>query len=220
MKLKIGILMLFCIVSNNNLFSQDTSIYKQAKAAMFSNYYVFYKKDSSDNFGTFKQKCGTDDMGKFYGQGKFKENKRKIYLYFDTIKKDQFYMESNYSSNHKDTVYIYWSDVFWENKKSEFYIRYSDTTISLAKFHSNKLNKCIKLSVNEIKDIRFSLYSSDNSKFWDFKLNDSLNEINIYDTSFRGVFVKKKEVLKKNQKGFITIGLWTRNKKTQFVKSK
>lgn len=61
---------------------QDTSTYCQMNSMLFSNCYIFIRKDSLDKLGEFTQKILTDDLQSWYGTGSFKETRRKIKLTF------------------------------------------------------------------------------------------------------------------------------------------
>jgi hypothetical protein len=66
------ILSLFCFLSK----AQDSTIYYQKDAAMFSNKYIFY----SD--GTFKHFYTTDDVQLWYGHGEYFDKGKYRTLYF------------------------------------------------------------------------------------------------------------------------------------------
>lgn len=116
------------------LFAQDTTIYRQANASLFSNNYTFIKKSKSDKFGTFIQCSRTDDMQYWYGEGKFTETNKKYFLTFDTT---NYYnrIETIASTSHSDTLYIKWFD--WRGEQQEWFsIRFQDTINNKNIYHT------------------------------------------------------------------------------------
>ena len=98
------------------LFAQETTIYRQANASLFSNNYTFIKKNKSDKFGTFIQFSRTDDMQYWYGEGIFTETNKKYFLTFDTTNNHNR-VETISSTGHSDTLYIKWFD--WRGEQQE-----------------------------------------------------------------------------------------------------
>lgn len=201
------------------LFAQDTTIYRQANASLFSNNYTFIKKNKSDKFGTFIQFSRTDDMQYWYGEGIFTETNKKYFLTFDTT---NYYnhIETVASTGHSDTLYIKWFD--WRGEQHEWFsIRFADTINYKNIYHADFLIGFVKIPKNELTSKHLSLYSfGGNRNVFDFSVSDSINEINIFvnDQMLMHTFDKKTETLKKNVKGFTTIGMFTNEKSTQFVK--
>lgn len=80
----------------------------------------------------------------------------------------------------------------------------------------------VKIPKNELTSNHLSLYPfGGNRNNFDFSVSDSTDEINIFanDQIRMHTFDKKTETLKKNAKGFTTIGMFIKEKSTQFVKS-
>ena len=208
---------LFWTVSGQ-LFGQDTTIYSQESASMFSNNYTFIKKNKSDNFGTFIQYSGTDDMQHWYGRGVFTETNKKYFLTFDTTNNHNR-IETVSSTGHSDTLYIKWFD--WSGEQQEWFsIRFADTAKNKNIYRADFLIGFVKIPKKELRSKNLSLYAfGSNRNIFDFLVADNIDEINIFvnDSVFMHTFDKKKETLKKNGKGFTTIGMWTKEKPTQFV---
>ena len=201
------------------LFGQDTTVYTQANASMFWNNYTFIKVSKTDNHGAFNQSAGTDDGQYWYGQGKFEENKQKIFLTFDTTRCNPR-PETSKNENHSDTLYIKWFDC-WGDQQEWFSVRYTDTTVSKSIYQSNLLTGVMKIPKAELKDKKLSLYKfSGTRKVIDFEIPYETNEVNIFanDTFAMHTFDKSKEKLSKTANGFTTEGMWTKGKRTLFVK--
>lgn len=201
------------------LFAQDTTIYRQANASMFSNNYTFIKKNKSDKFGTFIQYSGTDDMQYWYGEGVFTETNQKYFLTFDTTN-NYNRIETVSSTGHSDTLYIKWFD--WRGEQQEWFsIRFQDTINHNDIYQSDFIIGFVKIPKNELTNKHLALYPfGGNRNIFDFYVSDKINEINIFvnDQMRMHTFDKKTEILKKNAKGFTTIGMFTKEKLTQFVK--
>lgn len=201
------------------LFAQDTTIYRQANASMFSNNYTFIKKNKSDKFGTFIQYSGTDDMQYWYGEGVFTETNQKYFLTFDTTHNHNR-IETVASTGKSDTLYIKWFD--WRGEQQEWFsIRFQDTINNKNIYHADFLTGIVKIPKNELTSKHLSLYPfGGNRNIFDFYVSDSIDEINIFvnDRMRMHTFDKKTEILKKNAKGFTTIGMFTKEKSTQFIK--
>ena len=215
---KAYILFTILFLTFGQLFGQDTTIYKQANASMFSNNYTFIKKNKSDNAGAFIQYVRTDDGQYWYGQGVFIETKQKIFLTFDTTNNHNR-IETVSNSVHADTLYIKWFD-WWGNQQEWFSIRFADTTKDKHIYRAGVLTGFVKIPRKDLTSKNLSLYPfrSDRNIF-NFYVPDSVNEVNLFANVpvLMHTFDKTKEILKKNKKGFITIGLWTKEKRTQFV---
>lgn len=200
------------------LFGQDTTIYLQENASMFSNNYIFIKKNKSDNFGTFIQYSGTDDMQYWYGEGVFTETNQKYFLTYDTTN-NYNRIETVASTDHSDTLYIKWFD--WRGEQQEWFsIRFQDTINHNDIYQSDFIIGFVKIPKNELTNKHLALYPfGGNRNIFDFYVSDSINEINIFvnDQMLMHTFDKKTEILKKNAKGFTTIGMFTKEKLTQFV---
>lgn len=206
---------------SGHLLGQDTTIYRQASASMFSNNYTFIKKKKSDISGTFFQYSGTDDMQYWYGQGVFIETNKKYFLTFDTTNNHNR-VETFSSTGHSDTVYFKWFDWFGVQQKW-FSIRYTDTSKNKNIYPADPLSGFVKIPKSELKSKRLSLFPfGSNRIIFDFFISENIDEISIYvsDLRFMHTHDKKKETLKKNAKGFTTIGMWTKEKPTQFVVQK
>lgn len=201
------------------LFAQETTIYRQANASLFSNNYTFIKKNKSDKFGTFIQFSRTDDMQYWYGEGIFTETNKKYFLTFDTT---NYYnhIETVASTGYSDTLCIKWYD--WRGEQQEWFsIRFADTINYKNIYHADFLIGFVKIPKNELTSKHLSLYSfGGNRNVFDFSVSDSIDEIIIFvnDQMLMHTFDKKTEILKKNAKGFTTIGMFTKEKSTQFVK--
>ncbi|MGO8055567.1 hypothetical protein, partial [Rhizobium leguminosarum] len=68
------------------LKAQDTIRYKQINASLFSNDYIFIKKNRFDKNGSFYRRSATDDGLFWFGEGVFSETNKKIILTYDTSK--------------------------------------------------------------------------------------------------------------------------------------
>lgn len=216
---KLQIIMpILLLTAIGKLIGQDTLIYIQANASMFSNTYTFIKKVNSDNFGRFKQFSKTDDMQYWYGEGTFIEENRKIILSYDTSR-HQNRIETSFEVEHSDTIYIKWFD-WWGEPLKWVNVRYSDTTVNDTIFQSDWKSGLIKIATKDIQHNKLSLFAyTSNRKIVDFEINTDINEVSIFanDTITIHTFDKTNETLKKNKKGFVTVGMWTNNKKTKFV---
>ncbi|MBI1307744.1 MAG: hypothetical protein GC181_14165 [Bacteroidetes bacterium] len=200
------------------LFGQDTTTYRQANASMFSNNYTFIKQNKSDNSGTFNQRTRTDDGQYWYGQGTFEENKQKIYLTFDTTECNPR-IETKKNENHRDTLYIRWFD-WWGNRQEWFTVRFTDTT-SNKSYHADWQTSFIKIPMTELKNKKLSLYGfSSTRKVVDLEVPIGVNEVNIFanDSLVIHTYNKSNEELSKRKNGFITVGMWTKGKRTLFLK--
>lgn len=185
---------------------------------MFSNNYTFIKKNKSDYFGTFIQYSGTDDMQHWYDQGVFTETNKKYFLTFD-ITNNHNRIETVSSTGHSDTLFIKWFD--WSGEQQKWFsIRFTDTTKNKNIYRADFLTGFIKIPKKDLTNKNLSLYAlGSNRNIFDFLIADNIDGINIYvnDPVLMHTFDKKKETLKKNGKGFTTIGMWTKEKPTQFV---
>ncbi len=212
------ILTILFLTDIGQLFGQDTTIYSQENASMFSNNYTFIRKNKSDSFGTFIQYSGTDDMQQWYGQGVFTETNKNYSLTFDTTN-NYNRIETVSSKGQSDTLYIKWFD--WRGDQQEqFSIRFMDTANNNIIYDADILSGFVKIPKSELTSNSLSLYAfGGNKNVFNFSIADSIDEINIFvsDLLFMHTFDKKKETLKKNGKGFTTIGMWTQEKPTQFV---
>ncbi len=130
------------------LFAQDTTVYRQANASMFSNNYTFIKKNKSDKFGTFIQYSSTDDMQYWYGEGVFTETNQIYFLTFDTTDNHNR-IETVASTGHSDTLYIKWFD--WRGEQQEWFsIRFQDTINNKNIYHADFLTGIAKIPKNEL----------------------------------------------------------------------
>lgn len=102
---------------------QDTLIYCQKNSPWVSNCYKFYKVSKKSNNGTFEKFMESDDGQKWYGIGKFRENKSKITTY-------SFKLIRTLDNTVKDSVTI---------KKNSF-VKHLD---SLSQFENDKSNKAV-----------------------------------------------------------------------------
>jgi len=200
------------------LFGQDTTIYGQANASMFSNNYTFIKKSKSDKSGTFIHYSGTDDLQHWIGEGVFTETNKKYFLTFDTTNYHNR-IETVSSTRHSDTLYIKWFD--WRGKQLDWFsIRFADTANNKNSYRADYLIGIVKIPKNELTSKNLSLYAFGSDRnIVDFFVADNIDEITVFanDLMVMNTFDKKKETLKKNGKGFTTIGMWTNDKPTQFV---
>lgn len=91
------------------LFAQDTLIFSQKDASLFSNKYYLYP-----NTKTFEHKFKTDDGQIWYGKGTYEIAKGKVYLSFGDsdkeIKKDDRITKTYDRSNKTDTLTIKFID--------------------------------------------------------------------------------------------------------------
>lgn len=199
------------------LFSQDTTIYSQANARLFSNYYTFIKKNKSDKSGTFTQYSGTDDLQYWYGEGVFIETKQKIYLTFDTAN-NRNRIETVSNTGHSDTLYINWFD-WWGEQKEWFSIRFVDTIKNKKTYTADFMTGYIKIPKTDLIDKKLSLVFRGGENTFDFITADNIDEINLFvnDIRIMHTFDKSTVKLKKNRTGFTTTGMWTEEKPTQFV---
>ncbi|MBS1635169.1 MAG: hypothetical protein JST26_04545 [Bacteroidetes bacterium] len=215
---KTYIILTIVFLTFGQLFGQDTTTYRQANASMFWNDYTFIKKNKSDKSGTFIQYSGTDDMQDWYGKGVFTETNKKYFLIFDTINNHNR-IETVSSTGHSDTLYIKWFD--WRGEQQKWFsIRFADTTKNKNIFRSDFLTGSVKIPKIELTSKNLSLYSfGSRGNIFDFFVADNIDEMNIFanDLVLMHTFNKRKETLKKNGKGFTTIGMWTNEKPTQFV---
>ncbi|AFM04727.1 hypothetical protein Fleli_2355 [Bernardetia litoralis DSM 6794] len=212
------ILTILCLSFIGKLFGQDTVIYSQENASMFSNNYTFIKKDKADNSGVFQQYSGTDDMQHWFGSGTFTETKRKIFLTFDTTN-NQNRIETVSSTNHSDTLYIKWFD--WRGEQQEWFsIQFADTTKTKDTYRANFLMGFVKIPKEDLTNKNLLLYAfGSNRNIFNFSVAENIDEINLFvnDPILMHTFDKTTETLKKNKKGFTTVGMWTNGKQTQFT---
>jgi hypothetical protein len=209
---------LFLTVATH-LFGQDTTIYEQANASMFSNNYTFIKKTKSDTFGTFMQYSRTDDMQNWYGHGVFTESHKKYFLIFDTTNNHNR-METVLSTGHSDTLNIKWFD--WSGEQQEWFsIQLADTTRNNIRYQANFLNGSVKIPKKQVVDKHLTLIAlGSNRRIFEFWVTEKIDEIYIFanDPVLMHTFTKTQETLKKNEMGFTTIGMWTKGKTVQFIK--
>ncbi|MBI3235502.1 MAG: hypothetical protein HYZ42_15930 [Bacteroidetes bacterium] len=208
--------LLFLTVSGY-ITGQDTTIYRQTNAHLYWNHYTFFKKNVSDNFGTFFQFSGSDNLQIWKGQGVFTETKKKFNLTFDTSLYHNR-LEAINSKEHKDTLYIKCFDWFGQTT-SFFSIRFADTSQNNHVYEEDFLTNIVKIPKNEFTSNHLSLFSYGSiKKIYDFFVLDSTNEIHIFANNplYMRTFNKKVETLHKNRKGFKTIGMFTRKRRAQF----
>lgn len=210
----------FLIVSSLS-FTQDTIVYRQANANLFSNNYYLIKNNPNDKHGTFYRFLVTDDLHYWYGEGSFKENNRLILLRYDTTKCTNRIEYISYPVQ-SDTISIQWNDCFGDCR-SFFTIWAIDSSNNVKKYESH-LDTKLKILKSELTNKRLSLHCfSIESKITDFDLRNDTDEILIYaqDTISSGTFDITKEKLKKNNYGFKTRGEFLakkrKNPKAQFV---
>lgn len=210
------ILLFTCICGQ--LFGQDTTIYRQANASMFWNNYTLIKASKSDNFGTFIQSSGSDDMQYWYGRGVFTETRHKIFLSFDTTNNHNR-IQVTLGTKNSDTLYIRWLD-WWGKDQGGFSIRFTDTTTNKSIFQVDEQTPFVKIPKSQLKDTKLSLYTfGSNRKIIDFEVDNHGNDINIYanDSLLSHAFAKTQEVLKRTKDGFVAVGMFTKHKKKKFV---
>ncbi len=213
------ILTTFLTVLFGNSFGQDTTIFRQANAAMFSNKYTFIRTNKSDKHGTVYHRTSTDDGQSWYTLGKFKESKRKIYLFFDTTKCNPRLVESR-NKIHNDTLYIKWFD-WWGNRQDWFRVRFTDTTKNTTYYSADWETGLVKIPMTDLKYRNLSLYGfSKNTKLVDFEVSTGTNEVSIFANYFKEThsYDKRKLKLRKRKDGFSAVAKWTKNKRTLFVK--
>ena len=101
-----------------------------------------------------------------------------------------------------------------------FTIRFTETSISKKAYKVDLLTGIVKIPKKDlaIKELSLFAYGSD-LKIVDFFVEDNVDEINVFadDLTIMHTFDKTKETLKKNAKGFKTVGMWTEERRTQFV---
>lgn len=211
------ILIILCLTSFRQAFGQDTTVYSQENASMFGNYYRFVKQHKSSTSGTFIQNCRTDDLQLWYGQGKFTETKNKIFLTFDTTNNFNR-IEPLYSTEHSDTLCIKYFDLLGY-QETWFSIQFADTTSNKNVYHADMIQGFVKIPKKGLTSKHLVLYNVFNSKIIVFTIPENTNEIHVFanDLANTHSFNKKKEILKKNKRGFITVGMWTEEKPTQFI---
>jgi hypothetical protein len=195
--------------------SQDTTKFYQQDAKLFANYYEFIRSDSAQRSGTFKHKCVTDDGLVWYGEGGFREKRKKITLKYRV----KPYGESIYTSTDSTTkqIRITWYDL-WGNPFSSIYAYYIDTPGGATSilYESDDSCRCILVSKDEIHPQRLVIKTSSGGAVI-HKLHSSTGEIRIHgNPDGVGEFHTSWEVLRKNKYGFKTIGQWTYGKKVQF----
>lgn len=220
MKTKL-VLLFSSIMIFDQVFGQDTVVYEQANASMFSNSYTFIRKNKTDKYGDFFQISFADVGESFIGVGTFKESKRKIHLVFDTTELEP---KINYLLNENDENVL---TVKWYNwvgiPMNYFSVKYTDTTINKDIYHSNWNTGILQIPFADLKDSMLTLYKvAGRTKILDFKVPNGINQIEIfaYDILRLQRLKKTNEVLKKRKKGFKTVGMWSyRKKKTLFVRS-
>jgi len=201
------------------VYGQDTVEYRQANAALFSNNYTFIKTNKADKNGNFIQTTFSDDGQCWIGHGTFEERIRKIILTFDTTELTPK-IEYKTNASNKEYLTIKWFD-WWGEQQEIFSVKYTDTTKNKDTYQSNWVKGFLEIPLIELKDNRLSLYLlNSNRKIVDFQVPDGMNEINIFanDTVRIHRHRKSKEKLKKRKNGFKTVGMWTKGKKTLFVR--
>lgn len=202
-------------------FAQDTIVYRQANASLFSNNYYLIKTNPNDKQGIFYRFLVTDDLHYRYGEGIFKENNRIISLRYDTTKCTNRIEYISYPVQ-SDTVSIQWNDC-WGDHLSFFTIRAIDSSNNIKKYESYL--DTLKIPKTELINKRLSLhrFATAKSKLADFDMRNDADEIIIYarDTIMSSTFDTTKEKLKKNKYGFKAKGEFLakkrKNQKTQFV---
>lgn len=200
-------------------YGQDTVAYRQANAALFSNTYTFFKENKSDKNGTFRQKTSTDDGQCWVGQGVFIEKGRKIILTFDSTKFNPR-VDYKLNENHREILIIKWFEL-WGNPQEFFDIKYSDSTTNKDIYESSWQKGFVEIPLKELKDRKLTLYNFNcTRKIADFQVPDETNEIYIFanDSKKTQIHNKSRERLKKRKNGFKSVGMWTKGKKTLFVK--
>ncbi len=210
------LLLIFTILSGH-LFCQDTTHYRQENALMFHNNYSFIRTNKSDNFGTFYQSSGSDDMQRWRGHGVFKESWNKIVLTFDTTQLINKLISST-DTSHKDILYIKWFTHYGEQQEY-FSIRFADTLKNNIIFSTDFKGYILKIPKSELTDDSLTLHLF-SLKLFEFIVEENTNEITlIANTQFDPKsFDKITEILGKNRKGFTTESMFTNEKQTQFIK--
>lgn len=184
---------------------------------MFSNEYIFIRKNNIDNFGIFIQHSSTDDSQYWYGHGSFTETNKKIVLTFDTTSNHNR-VKLIPSAGHSDTLCIKRFD-WWGDQQTWFNVWIEDITKSKKKYDVDYRSGVVKIPKEKLTSINLSLCAfSSNRSIFDLFVTDNIRGLDIFvnDPLFMHTFDKGKEKLKKNAKGFTTVGMWTKEKPTQF----
>jgi len=216
-KFKIILLIVYSFTNGVLLNAQDTTRYCQENGVLFSNCYEFVRSSKGLNYGTFTQRTANNDGQVFYGWGTFKVKKSTIELSFSKINTYPVIKYKN-ARVYSDTLYIQWYSR--DNLQDFFKIKYKDSTNSKT-YKSNYETFTVKIPKQDLKDNRLELYQGAN-KILEFNVNSTRTDyIIIYAEDPRTLYLHKhKEKLVKTNFGFITQGVYTKEKKSNFIEIK
>jgi hypothetical protein len=197
--------------------AQDTSVYCQENGVLFTNCYEMMRVNPTDRYGSFTQRVSTNDGQVFYGWGTFKENKSNFLL---TYSKANSYPQIKYENapTYSDTLCIQWYTR--DNAQEFFRIKYHDSTITRT-YKADIETMKVKIPKSDLKDNKLELYQGGN-KILDFTVNSTRTDfINIYAEDPRSKYLNKHtEKLTKTKFGFITKGVYTKGKVSNFFLAK
>lgn len=213
------ILVLLFPVLTLPLFAQDTSRYCEENAILFSNIYTFVNDSKSDISGSFNQCIIADDGQIWNNKGTFTETKHRILLQYDTTG-NYNRLEIISGSDHSDTLYIKW---FNRRRVQEqwFTIRYADQSKGTKVYVPDITDGFVKIPKRDLRDDKLSLYGLEGDRaIFTFIVTADADEIDLIvdDPDQMHIFVAKPSKLKKNEKGFKAIGMWSGKRAVQFVK--
>lgn len=197
-------------------YAQDTIIYAQKDAVMFSNRYYLIKDKLESNSGTFYQISKSDDLQYWYGAGTFIETKKRIELDFNKS------MEGNraisiQNSQRSDSLAIRWFD-WWKQPQVWFKVRPVDPESQ--KEYSDQVKGLIKIAKTDLGYQRLGLFQG-SQKIFEFDVTSDIDEIQLYvNPSFAHVINKDSEVLTKKGEVVYTKGIWTKKRREKFIREK
>lgn len=199
-----------------SLLGQDTVVYCQKSAFMFSDCYTFYKEDVGDKNGNFIHEISTDDGQTWFGKGSFLERKKKFVLkynpHYDTLSVN-IVIDSAVVSDSVlfiDKSLAQFSCYSYSPKKPEdaffyYFDIYSNPTYKLKKEFSQE-----KFWIDHRNNQSFKIPKTDRLIIVSIKYNPS------YLVHF--LSPKKKERLKKSKNGFKVKAMWSNKRKELFIK--
>ncbi len=212
-------LLLLFIVLSMQLYAQDTTWYHQKSAIMFGNSYAFVRVHAGDKEGIFFQEIHTDDFQSWISAGRFAERRRKIIIHPAPPLRDSVF---HYPGHTKDTTVIYWKD-YLGHVYCGFDVKYADVVVYNDSFKSNyDREESVHVANKTLASDSVIMRCDAWGKTIHLKLlpGDSVVVVsaNLSAGDSFDIIDRKRRVLHKTRKGFVTQTIWDRKKRGLFVK--
>jgi hypothetical protein len=215
------ILFVICFLLPFSLLGQDTALYCQQNASMFSDCYTFYKASPTDKCGSFEHIAYTDDGQVWFGKGTFVEHRSRfslkyappvidtlaVFISIDSSKTSDSVLVINKSSRtpyYSPSYVVYYnSDILDSNLVVYAHIWDDSTFLHKRRFFNNL----------------FWIHNNKNQPFTLPVTNKQVIVIieQVPKNPSRVKSFSTAEVLRKNKKGFKVRALFSNKRKEQFT---